>query len=102
MNGLHRPRDRTIEFALYFPTRHLGPVQMTTDTPLGVTKRVIVDCDSFSLPAIFPQLADLREELIVSLAEIPYVFTLTICVSQGGTGHGLVTPLGDALVCHIP
>jgi Predicted SAM-dependent RNA methyltransferase len=58
MNGLYRPRDRTIEFALYFPTRHLGPVQTITDTPLSVTKRVIVDCDSFSLPAIFPQLAD--------------------------------------------
>ncbi|KAF8477713.1 hypothetical protein DFH94DRAFT_755261 [Russula ochroleuca] len=38
------PRDRTAELrALGFPTRHLGPVQMTTDTALGVTKRVIVD-----------------------------------------------------------
>ncbi|KAI0272808.1 SAM-dependent RNA methyltransferase [Russula aff. rugulosa BPL654] len=38
------PRDRTAELrALGFPTRHLGPVQMTTDTALGVTKRVIAD-----------------------------------------------------------
>ncbi|KAF8523693.1 SAM-dependent RNA methyltransferase [Hysterangium stoloniferum] len=36
------PRDRTSELrALGFPTRHLGPVQMTTDTALGVTKLVI-------------------------------------------------------------
>ncbi|KAI9430394.1 hypothetical protein H4582DRAFT_2018239 [Lactarius indigo] len=38
------PRDRTAELrALGFPTRYLGPVQTTTDTALGVTKRVIVD-----------------------------------------------------------
>ena len=38
------PRDRTGELrALGFPGRHLGSVQMTTDTALGVTKRVVVD-----------------------------------------------------------
>ncbi|KDQ13761.1 hypothetical protein BOTBODRAFT_33200 [Botryobasidium botryosum FD-172 SS1] len=38
------PRDRTSELrVLGFPNRHLGPVQMTTDTALGVTKRVVVD-----------------------------------------------------------
>lgn len=38
------PRDRTSELrALGFPTRHLGPVQMTTDTALGVTKLVVND-----------------------------------------------------------
>ncbi|KZT54471.1 DUF431-domain-containing protein [Calocera cornea HHB12733] len=38
------PRDRTSELrALGFPGRHLGQVQMTTDTALGVTKRVVVD-----------------------------------------------------------
>ncbi|KAI9507092.1 DUF431-domain-containing protein [Russula earlei] len=38
------PRDRTAELrALGFPTRHLGTVQMTTDTALGVTRRVVVD-----------------------------------------------------------
>ena len=26
-----------------FPTRHLGPVQMTTDTAVGVTKLVVED-----------------------------------------------------------
>ncbi|KAF7343322.1 hypothetical protein MVEN_01764500 [Mycena venus] len=38
------PRDRTSELrVLGFPTRHLGPVQMTTDTALGVTKLVVHD-----------------------------------------------------------
>lgn len=38
------PRDRTAELrVLGFPTRHLGPVQMTTDTALGVTKLVVHD-----------------------------------------------------------
>jgi hypothetical protein len=48
------PRDRTAELrALGFPTRHLGPVQMTTDTALGVAKRVVVDRGS-SLPSLPP------------------------------------------------
>jgi ribosome biogenesis SPOUT family RNA methylase Rps3 len=38
------PRDRTAQLrALGFPARHLGPVQMTTDTALGVTKMVVQD-----------------------------------------------------------
>lgn len=38
------PRDRTGELrALGFEGRHLGPVQMTTDTAVGVTKRVVED-----------------------------------------------------------
>jgi ribosome biogenesis SPOUT family RNA methylase Rps3 len=38
------PRDRTAELrVLGFPSRHLGPVQMTTDTALGVCKRVVQD-----------------------------------------------------------
>ncbi|KAJ7734778.1 SAM-dependent RNA methyltransferase [Mycena maculata] len=38
------PRDRTSELRVMgFPTRHLGPVQMTTDTALGVTKLVVDD-----------------------------------------------------------
>ncbi|KAG8743276.1 hypothetical protein FRC10_012239 [Ceratobasidium sp. 414] len=38
------PRDRTSELrVLGFPSRHLGSIQMTTDTALGVTKRVVVD-----------------------------------------------------------
>ncbi|KAK1227012.1 hypothetical protein PQX77_009974 [Marasmius sp. AFHP31] len=48
------PRDRTGELrVLGFPGRHLGPVQMTTDTALGVTKRVVHDkgahCPNFML-----------------------------------------------------
>jgi ribosome biogenesis SPOUT family RNA methylase Rps3 len=38
------PRDRTSELrALGFDGRHLGEVQMTTDTALGVTKLVVED-----------------------------------------------------------
>ncbi|EPQ27730.1 uncharacterized protein PFL1_04867 [Pseudozyma flocculosa PF-1] len=38
------PRDRTaILRQMGFPGRHLGPVQMTTDTAVGVTKRVVED-----------------------------------------------------------
>lgn len=38
------PRDRTGELRrLGFEGRHLGPVQMTTDTAVGVTKRVVED-----------------------------------------------------------
>ena len=44
LQGDDPPRDRTSELRkLGFPTRHLGPVQMTTDTALGVTKKVIHD-----------------------------------------------------------
>ena len=43
-SGDDPPRDRTSQLRqLGFPTRHLGPVQMTTDTALGVTKRVVDD-----------------------------------------------------------
>jgi len=38
------PRDRTSELRILgFPTRNLGPVQMTTDTAVGVTKLVVQD-----------------------------------------------------------
>ncbi|WFC97086.1 hypothetical protein MBRA1_003751 [Malassezia brasiliensis] len=38
------PRDRTASLRqLHFPGRHLGSVQMSTDTALGVTKRVVED-----------------------------------------------------------
>jgi ribosome biogenesis SPOUT family RNA methylase Rps3 len=53
------PRDRTSELrVLGFPNRHLGPVQMTTDTALGVTKLVVQDKKR--------------------LDEIPYVVSTTI------------------------
>jgi ribosome biogenesis SPOUT family RNA methylase Rps3 len=43
------PRDRTGELRrLGFPGRHLGPVQMTTDTAVGVTKMVVEDQGEFS------------------------------------------------------
>ncbi|EFP88980.1 uncharacterized protein PGTG_15183 [Puccinia graminis f. sp. tritici CRL 75-36-700-3] len=38
------PRDRTAQLRVCgFPSRHLGPIQMTTDTALAVTKRVVED-----------------------------------------------------------
>ncbi|ORY96508.1 SAM-dependent RNA methyltransferase [Syncephalastrum racemosum] len=38
------PRDRTKELRkLGFVGRHLGPIQMSTDTAVNVTKRVVVD-----------------------------------------------------------
>ncbi|KIJ94080.1 hypothetical protein K443DRAFT_684030 [Laccaria amethystina LaAM-08-1] len=38
------PRDRTGELRILgFPARHLGSIQMTTDTALGVTKLVVQD-----------------------------------------------------------
>ncbi|KAF9531112.1 SAM-dependent RNA methyltransferase [Crepidotus variabilis] len=38
------PRDRTSELRAHgFPGRHLGSIQMTTDTALGVTKLVVQD-----------------------------------------------------------
>ncbi|KAJ7454030.1 SAM-dependent RNA methyltransferase [Mycena galericulata] len=44
LSGDDPPRDRTSELRVMgFPTRHLGPVQMTTDTALGVTKLVVDD-----------------------------------------------------------
>ncbi|EPQ50758.1 DUF431-domain-containing protein [Gloeophyllum trabeum ATCC 11539] len=59
MLGDDPPRDRTSELrALGFPSRHLGPVQMTTDTALGVTKKVVEDK--------------------IPLSEIPYVDFPTI------------------------
>lgn len=55
------PRDRTSELRkLGFPTRHLGPVQMTTDTALGVTKLVVHDH--------------------ISLNEIPYIVSVLVLV----------------------
>lgn len=42
IQGDDPPRDRTGELRqLGFPNRELGPVQMTTDTALGVTKLVV-------------------------------------------------------------
>src|SRR6266478_4656112 len=44
-----------------FPTRHLSPVQMTTDTgtALGVTKRVVVDRGSLRSPFFSPTTSSL-------------------------------------------
>lgn len=45
------PRDRTSSLRqLGFPSRHLGGVQMTTDTALGVTKRCVEDGFRLALP----------------------------------------------------
>ena len=59
------PRDRTAELRkLGFPTRHLGSVQMTTDTALGVTKKVVDDCGASNLIyiCIFPLVLGLMKD----------------------------------------
>jgi hypothetical protein len=68
------PRDRTGELrALGFEGRRLGPVQMTTDTALGVTKAVVQDKGACAraIGASFPALISSRH--LVPLAEIPYI-----------------------------
>jgi len=56
------PRDRTSQLRVMgFPCRHLGSVQMTTDTALGVTKTVVDDK--------------------IPLSEIPYIDFPTISFS---------------------
>jgi hypothetical protein len=53
------PRDRTSALRVHgFPSRHLGSVQMTTDTALGVTKFVVADK--------------------IPLADVPYI----VCFSE--------------------
>lgn len=50
------PRDRTSSLRqLGFPSRHLGGVQMTTDTALGVTKRCVEDGLRLALPDTLAQ-----------------------------------------------
>jgi hypothetical protein len=86
------PRDRTAELrALGFPTRHLGSVQMTTDTALGVTKRVIVDRGSsfllfsFLFPTTLP-FSSARGDPIhrssLSLSSGVLVLKIWACVGQ--------------------
>lgn len=66
------PRDRTAELrVLGFPRRHLGSVQMTTDTALGVTKRVVEDRGSCLLSPDKPETR--LTALTVPLEQIPYV-----------------------------
>ena len=58
LQGDDPPRDRTSELRkLGFPTRHLGPVQMTTDTALGVTKKVVQDGSTYTTSICLSQSA---------------------------------------------
>ena len=76
------PRDRTGELRkLGFPTRHLGSIQMTTDTALGVTKKVVDDSGtphllftnySYSLLTHSNLFWFCTYILIVKLNDIPY------------------------------
>ncbi|TFK52826.1 DUF431-domain-containing protein [Heliocybe sulcata] len=73
------PRDRTSELrALGFPSRHLGPVQMTTDTALGVTKQVVEEGVPLSkIPYIdFPTIQFSAKESV----EMPFRY-----ISQDGS-----------------
>ncbi|CDO72108.1 hypothetical protein BN946_scf184962.g51 [Trametes cinnabarina] len=62
------PRDRTGELrVLGFPGRRLGPVQMTTDTALGVTKIVVQDKKRLSeIPFLVRMLNYLRTGLFLT------------------------------------
>jgi len=75
------PRDRTSELrALGFPGRHLGSVQMTTDTALGVAKRVVVDKEQLDkLPYVdFPTITFNAKESV----EMPFRY-----IVQDGQPH---------------
>ena len=69
------PRDRTAELrVLGFPRRHLGSVQMTTDTALGVTKRVVEDRGScLESPPTGQETDRFVCAVTVPLEQIPYV-----------------------------
>ncbi|ORX33511.1 SAM-dependent RNA methyltransferase [Kockovaella imperatae] len=65
------PRDRTAELRkLGFEGRHLGPKQMTTDTAVGVTKKVVEDgIELDEIPYIdFPTISFNKKESI----EMPF------------------------------
>ena len=75
------PRDRTSELrVLGFPGRHLGPVQMTTDTALGVTKIVVQDKSKIftTRPVVSP--AD--DSGIAPLSKISFVVSATVRCSS--------------------
>ncbi|KAI0356958.1 DUF431-domain-containing protein [Trametes cingulata] len=79
------PRDRTGELrVLGFPGRHLGPVQMTTDTALGVTKIVVEDRKRLSdIPFIdFPTIVFNAKESV----EMPFRYI--------SDGEGPILPPG--------
>ncbi|CAG8629396.1 9819_t:CDS:2 [Ambispora leptoticha] len=62
------PKDRTSELRQFgFPTRHLGPLQMTTDTALIVTKKIIEDSIALDqIPFIdFPEIKFDRTESVI-------------------------------------
>ncbi|RHZ70353.1 hypothetical protein Glove_272g39 [Diversispora epigaea] len=62
------PRDRTSELRiLNFQTRNLGNLQMTTDTAIHVTKRIVEDKVHFSeIPFIdFPEIKLSNQEFVV-------------------------------------
>ena len=65
---------------LGFPGRHLGPVQMTTDTALGVTKIVVQDKSKFftTRPVVSP--AD--DSAIAPLSKISFVVSATVRCSS--------------------
>ena len=70
------PRDRTSELRAWgFPGRHLGPVQMTTDTALGVTKIVVQDQSEYALWHHVGLTADARIRA-VPLSKIPFIVRL--------------------------
>lgn len=77
------PRDRTSELrVLGFPGRHLGSVQMTTDTALGVTKLVVCDKGEYNSVSIFSAMLTLNAQ--VPLEDIPYVVSTPLTAQHEG------------------
>ncbi|KAF8627284.1 hypothetical protein AX17_006329 [Amanita inopinata Kibby_2008] len=82
------PRDRTAELRVFkFPSRRLGPVQMTTDTALGVTKLVVEDGVGLEdiKYADFPSIRFNAKESV----EMPFRY-----IAVGGDGREPLLPPG--------
>ncbi|KAI9027639.1 SAM-dependent RNA methyltransferase [Phycomyces nitens] len=88
------PKDRTKELRkLGFAGRRLGPVQMTTDTAVNVTKRVVEDRIPLDkIPYIdYPEMKFSRHESVTM--PFRYIATLKTVVGKDGTERVVKKPL---------
>jgi hypothetical protein len=88
---------------LGFPTRHLGPVKMTTGTALGVTKRVALDRGSsvlslkpFLLAASLTLIVLGAQEGLIPLEDIPWYVVLSMLTQTSSHTIGGITPRSDS------
>ncbi|KAF8257298.1 hypothetical protein EI94DRAFT_1818343 [Lactarius quietus] len=94
------PRDSTVELrGLGFPTRHLGPSQMTTDTALGVTKRVVEN--HVPLKQILYVITR-RSGASMSTSEMPFCasYLSSLTTDMNGTKDEPVLPSGVKVHLH--